>query len=236
MSKFKSKSSKYRGVTWDFARSKWKAQFSGKFLGRYLSEESAFKAFQNAYKLRYGYSYYHKEPIIDTINNIVKIPLGKWGANNYLNLYTIVDLEDYNKIKDLILYVVSDSHNLYVKFNANTDNKRQDMPLHRYIMKCPKGYVVDHIDGNGLNNSKKNLRVCRQMNNMWNTSKRTLRGSVYKGISKDLRSGKWVVRITCNNKRYFIGRYKTEVNAAQAYNFAAEKYHGEFAKYNIYQQ
>lgn len=108
--------------------------------------------------------------------------------------------------------------------------------IHRYILNPPANMVIDHINGNKLDNRKCNLRVVTTHQNNMNRSKGVKGSSQYKGVSYIASRKRWMAGIQVNNKSINLGFYKSEVNAAQAYNFAAEKYFGEFAKYNIYQQ
>lgn len=103
--------------------------------------------------------------------------------------------------------------------------------MHRFILNVSDGIFVDHKDGNGLNNQKGNLRIATQGQNARNAIKRTVRTSRFKGVRK-IEYG-WQARITFEKKCYAIGFFKTEEEAALAYNDKAKKLHGEFAKLNV---
>lgn len=106
--------------------------------------------------------------------------------------------------------------------------------MHRVIMDAPKDMCVDHINGNPLDNRRENLRLCTHANNMRNNkgwSKNTT--SMYKGVSWDKKRKKWQAKISKNGKTIALGRYSSEQKAALAYNEAAKKHHGEFARQNI---
>ena len=109
--------------------------------------------------------------------------------------------------------------------------------LHREIMGNPEGLLVDHINGNPLDNRKKNLRLCLQSQNMANARKQSRNtSSKFKGVSKESGKGfknKWAAYITKNQKRYHLGHFATEKEAAAAYNEKAIELHGDFAKLNI---
>lgn len=102
--------------------------------------------------------------------------------------------------------------------------------MHREIVHCPDGYVVDHIDGNTLNNQKSNLRICTQKDNVRNSSNYSSMMGNYKGVTK--REKSFMVRIGVDFDRIYIGRFSDEIAAANAYNYYAKIYHGEFAKVN----
>jgi hypothetical protein len=105
--------------------------------------------------------------------------------------------------------------------------------LHRIIMNAPDGLVVDHADGNPLNNCRHNLRLTTQaMNNKNATKRRDAKTSKYKGVSFSRPTGKWVAQIQVNQKRTGLGYYKTEIEAARVYDEAAKRLYGVFAKVN----
>lgn len=104
--------------------------------------------------------------------------------------------------------------------------------IHREIMNPLKGFVVDHINRNKLDNRKENLRICTRKQNSQNskllftTNKTGFRGVVLH------KSGKWRARISVDNKTKNIGYFKNKIDAAKAYNNAAKMYHGKFASLN----
>ena len=99
-------------------------------------------------------------------------------------------------------------------------------------MKPEKGYVIDHIDGNSLNNQKNNLRICTQSQNCSNQKIGKSNTSGYKGVSYNKGQGKYNSRIRFNKKLIHLGYFVNLKDAARAYNEAAVKYHGEFANLN----
>lgn len=107
--------------------------------------------------------------------------------------------------------------------------------LHRRITGAPKGFDVDHIDMNPFNNQKVNLRVVTRSQNMANTKPRKGR-SQYKGVSSYTRNNMkkpWVAYIKHNYKNLSLGYYRTEGEAAKAYNNKAIELYGDSAQLNI---
>ena len=102
---------------------------------------------------------------------------------------------------------------------------------HFIIGKPEKGLQTDHINRNGLDNRKVNLRKCTSAENNCNVEKRTS-GSKYKGVYWYNERKMFRANINVNKKYIFLGYYNTELDAAIAYNNAALKYHGEFACLN----
>lgn len=137
------------------------------------------------------------------------------------NKEALVDDDDYERLNQLT-------------WNCNSKGYavRQSY-LHNEIIKAPKGLVVDHINGNPLDNRKCNLRIATKSQNKINSKKYTgNRTSKYKGVHYNKRDNIWLARIGINRKRIYLGSFKTEKEAALAYNEAALIYHKEFAVLN----
>ena len=116
-----------------------------------------------------------------------------------------------------------------------TDSIRRSIKMHRLIMGLQSGdnQHTDHINGNGLDNRKENLRICTVTENNRNRPIRRQNSSGYKGVCfSHCKSKPWAARITVNYKDIKIGYFLTKELAALAYNEAARKYHGEFAHLN----
>jgi hypothetical protein len=111
----------------------------------------------------------------------------------------------------------------------NGRSKYHEVYLHRYIMKPPKGFQVDHINRDTLDNRRENLRICSPSQNSCNTRKRH---GKYKGVHFSTRTNKWVAQITKNRKCHHIGSFESEEDAARAYNRKATELNGCFAYLN----
>jgi hypothetical protein len=101
-------------------------------------------------------------------------------------------------------------------------------------MNTPEGMFVDHINHNGLDNRKANLRFATRAEN--NRNVRCLKknkSSRYRGVYHDKKYKKWRAHISVNNKKRHLGYFKDEKEAARAYDNAARKYYKEFAILNF---
>ena len=104
--------------------------------------------------------------------------------------------------------------------------------MHRLILGAKPGQLVDHIDGNGLNNRRSNIRIANNAQNQHNTTK-TRGRSKFKGVSFKTRKNRWEASIRVNGKRHWLGIFKEEAAAAAAYRSAAMRLHGEFSPYRV---
>jgi hypothetical protein len=102
--------------------------------------------------------------------------------------------------------------------------------LHRFIMLEPAGSEIDHVDGNGLNNTRANLRICSHSLNMKNRKIPKNNKTGYKGVSFTKRCYRAYIEV--DGKKISLGCFSNSKSAAIAYNNAASKYFGEFARLN----
>lgn len=150
----------------------------------------------------------------------------------------LVDNQDYdwlNQQKWCILQTPYIDHFYAYRSIFTSKGQKKTLLMHRLILGLDfsDGKQVDHIDGNGLNNQQSNLRICSQRQNSQNARKRNMKAtSKYKGVHWCRRDSKWVARIVVDSKIVFLGHFSSEFAGAQAYNKAALKHFGEFAKLN----
>lgn len=111
---------------------------------------------------------------------------------------------------------------------------KQVFLLHRVVMGAMQGELVDHRDGNGLDNRRSNLRLCTHAQNMRNSKKRSHSQMRFKGVYPDRRKRRvrWRARITVDGRQIRSGRVADDRTAAKIYDRMAEQYHGEFARTN----
>ena len=118
----------------------------------------------------------------------------------------------------------------YFSHGYREGNKTKHIILHRFILDCPKGMIVDHISGNTLDNRRENLRICTPAENSRNYKKPKTNTSGYKGVSWDKKSLKWRAAIGFNNKVIHLGFFSSAEEAHSAYIKASKKYHLDFGR------
>ncbi len=176
------------------------------------------------------------KPSVSGFNFMKEIELSKKGIK-FKGIKAQVDDEDYDRI-NIFNWTVSKSkhgNTMYAYKNIFAGHKNiGNIKMHRYIMGLMAGdnREVDHIDGNGLNNQKSNLRICSHIQNSANRGSHRNSISKYAGVGFSKERNKWTAQITHNYKMYALGRFLTEKEAAIAYNKKAVELFGEFAKLN----
>lgn len=144
----------------------------------------------------------------------------------------LVDDDDYDYLVQWKWYALKDKATYYARRAVEKgDGTQIAIIMHRLIMDTPKDMEVDHIDHNGLNNQKSNLRNCTKQQNSRN--KQSHGYSKYIGISLNKVTNKFQARIIVNGKSIALGCYLKEDEAARAYDNAAKIYFGEFANLNF---
>ena len=135
-----------------------------------------------------------------------------------------IDYIDWHLVSDNNWYVMSTRNAAYAYSTQGVS-----IAMHRKILGLRPGdpLLVDHKDGNGLNNTRANLRITTYSLNNFNSPPR----NEYKGIY--LTRGKWRARIYINGTNTSLGTYDDPIEAAKAYDKAAYAYAGEFAYLNF---
>jgi hypothetical protein len=146
----------------------------------------------------------------------------------------IVDDEDFEYLNQFKWYArKSRSQNYYAgRYFYIKKGVRIYISMHTDIIKPNKNLMIDHVNNNGLDNRRINLRLCINSENMRNRNIYKNNSSGYKGVSFNKKSKKYYSYIRHNNLMYSLGFYIDPKDAAKAYNTAAIKFHGEFANLN----
>lgn len=142
---------------------------------------------------------------------------------------TVVDAEDYSMLcGDKWIAVAGNS-----TFYAVRRRGRKQISIHRLVMNAPEGMVVDHINHNGLDNRKCNLRICTIAQNSCN--QRSLAGSSsrYKGVWLNKHDKIFTASIGYNGRKIHLGTFADETEAARAYDAKAREFFGEYAFLNF---
>jgi len=152
-----------------------------------------------------------------------------------------VDDEDFVWLNKYKWCAVKMRRNYYATRNVKVDKNWKILYMHILIIQkywglfIGRGKLSDHIDGNGLNNVKTNLRLCDYSQNAANQGAFIYpKSSKFKGVCWYKREKKWTARINKKGKRKHLGYYDDEIEAAQAYNEAAQKAFGDFARLNTF--
>jgi len=167
-------------------------------------------------KLRYGYPFR-------------RIPLTQ-------GKYAIVDPEDYERLSKHKWHANKGGATFYAaRWAPRKRGKNLTLIyMHRQVLNNPDSDFIDHINHNGRDNRKANLRPATRAQNNYNRKKYDNNSySKYKGVSFKQKKQIWTAQIGLNNKMMFLGYFKKEIDAAKAYDAAARKYHKEFAVTNF---
>lgn len=142
----------------------------------------------------------------------------------------LVDDQDYEELSKYKWFAQRNGYTFYGVRTQRVVGETHTVAMHREILSTPKDMQTDHINGNGLDNRRSNLRICTRSQNAMN--RRALRG-LYKGMGWDKREGGWRTAIQVKGKLLYLGHYFCLVKAAKVYDIAARKYYGEFARVNF---
>lgn len=141
-------------------------------------------------------------------------------------LFATVDVADYRKVRQHRWYAQHCGHTTY----AFCRIKGRTVYMHRMLMRPRQGYVVDHLDGNGLNNCRCNLRPCKPWQNLAN---RGPRGGSSRFVGVTWHAGKWEAKVISRGQRFYLGRFEDEVEAAKARDRKAVELHGVYVYLNF---
>lgn len=143
--------------------------------------------------------------------------------------HALVDDKDFERLSQFKWHL---RHNGYAARNKSRKVGGGTIFMHRIVLGAPKGMESDHINGDKLDNRRKNLRICTSSQNKANRNKQSNNSSGFKGVRFNVERGKWCAFIGFKGRSFNLGRFKYRKEAIVAYNKAAKKHFGEFALLN----
>lgn len=149
--------------------------------------------------------------------------------------FVICDWEDYELVRGYLwkATTLQNGGTRYAQaWQYSREDARKRVSMHRLILNADSDSVIDHINGNGLDNRRSNLRIATRQQNSFN-QRGTSTKSPYKGTFFEKSSGLWRASICVNGKKISGGRHQSIIDAAKAYDALAVKHHGEFARLNF---
>lgn len=155
---------------------------------------------------------------------IVALPLSRGKV-------TLIDAADFEKVGRFKWTFATAGY--ACRSIRRSDNSKQMVLLHRVLMDAKPEQDIDHINHDGLDNRRSNLRLCSTSENLRNARAKRNGVSKYKGVCWDKSRSCWKSEIRITHKRKYIGRFCSEEEAAKAYDKAARFYFGEFAYLNF---
>jgi hypothetical protein len=151
----------------------------------------------------------------------------------------LVDSDDVEWIKQHAWRVQNTPQGMtYIRSHKKVGREFKDWALHRAIMEhalgdsAIRGKLIDHKNGNTLDNRKQNLRVCDYLGSNANRRSKNLANQT-RGVSRSTCGPNWQATIKVNRKSIYLGMFPTPELAARAYDDAARRLHGEFARLNF---
>jgi hypothetical protein len=120
-----------------------------------------------------------------------------------------------------------------VRNETYAPRKHRFLPMARFIMNAPKGMLVDHRNGDTLDNQRENLRICTIAENQQNKRKPKHNTSGYKGVQWSKQKRKWIATAALTGHLYWGGGFDDKIEAAKAYDRLASRLYGEFARLNF---
>jgi hypothetical protein len=153
--------------------------------------------------------------------------------------FAIVDEEDFEAVSALSWFHYPDDKTSYaVRKIKKPGGTSCSLAMHTYIfmiqgIQIPPRHSVDHINGNGLDNRRANLRIVTIQQNALNRKLTIANTSGYRGVMWHKKSKRWRATLFTNGKLHHIGAFKDKIEAAKARDAKAKELHGEFAVLNF---
>lgn len=163
----------------------------------------------------------------NTTNQVVEIPLTQ-------DKVALIDAADYERVSSFKWIASKHQKTYYATSTTGGPHQfRKQIALHRLILDAPSGTQVDHIDHNGLNCQRYNLRLCNESQNGANRIRNLNNTSGYKGVTWNKRRKKWHGKTKHEGSYIHLGFFNTAEEAAYAYDAKVRELFGEFALTNF---
>jgi hypothetical protein len=157
----------------------------------------------------------------------IRIPLGD-------NKFALIEEEDYPLVSQYPWHAYRTKWNVYAGTTVRlAGGENRTLLLHRLLLGAKPGEEVDHIDLDGLNCTRKNLRLASHLQNVWNQRRKITNTSGYKGVYLVRGRNVWHARIRDHGRQIHLGYFVDPVEAARAYDAKAREIAGEFARLNF---
>ncbi len=223
------KTSKYKGVFWYKRGKKWRGRLYYNYksicLGYFDDEEECARAYDKKAKELFGEFArglnFPEE--VESVNGVKEIRLTRGKV-------ALVDEEDFDELNKYKWSAFKHRNTFYAVRNVRG---KPLLRMHRVIMGDVKGVIYDHINGDGLDNRKSNLRIATAQQNNMNRIPRKGCSSKYKGVSWNKPNKKWLCILGHNYKNTYLGSFDDEEECARAYDKKAKELFGEFARLNF---
>ena len=157
--------------------------------------------------------------------DVAYVPLTK-------GLEAIIDAADVGLVDGFNWFAHTQTHTSYARRQIYFGSKTHTVYMHRAILGLSDGVEGDHIDGNGLNNRRSNLREANRAQNNQNRRRHKNNSSGIKGVRFHEKSGRWLAKIHFNGKSLHLGSFLSEEEASSAYSRESDRLHAEFKRQN----
>jgi len=145
----------------------------------------------------------------------------------------LVDEQDYERVVAMKWHAALGRGGWYAVHGIRHQGRTALLRMHRFVLNCQSGQEVDHINHDGLDNRRCNLRLCTRSQNVANSRKtKNNTSSRFKGVYWDTYYKRWRAQIGHNGQKHYLGSFDSEENAARTYNTKALELFGEFALLN----
>ena len=147
--------------------------------------------------------------------------------------FALVDDEDFAMLNQWVWHVRGQKNVLYAARSGRVSEGEKYFQMHEMLIERKAGMVIDHINGDGLDNRKSNLRLCTNQENTRNRGANKNNKIGYKGVSFLNKFQKYLAQISVRRRNYYLGLHEDPAEAARAYDAKARELFGDFAYLNF---